>query len=76
LRIYGLVRNIISKKITPYEQLEKDKRILGVFGLSWAVFRSVLPKEITDACDKAIDMSGMPTMTYDQDDAGRYTIIT
>ena len=66
---YGIVRNIISKTMKVDDRIAKDKRILGVFGLAWAIFQSTMPKEITDACDEATDMSGMPTMTYSQDDA-------
>ena len=70
LRFYGLVNNIIRKSMTHTEREAKDKAILGVFGLSWALFQSVMPQQVTDACDRALDDSGMPTMTYEGDMKG------
>jgi len=70
-RIFGLVRNLLQKNITPDERLAKDRRILGVFGLSWAMFQSALPKAVTDACETALEESGIPTMTYQDNKEGR-----
>ena len=67
LRVFGIVRNLTRKTITPYERIAKDTQILGVFGLSWAIFQAVLPKQITDACENAMESSGMPRMTHSQD---------
>ena len=67
MHVYGIVRNLIRKNIPTYDRIAKDKKILGVFGLAWAVFQSALPKAVTDACDDAMETSGMPSMTYNQD---------
>ena len=70
LHFYGLVNNIKRKSMTPTERQIKDKQILGVFGLSWALFQSVMPKQVTDACDAALLESNMPSMTYQGDMEG------
>ena len=67
LRVFGIVRNLTRKNFTPYEHLTKDKHILGVFGLMWAVVQAKMPKQITDACETAMELSGIPRMTHDQD---------
>jgi hypothetical protein len=71
LRFYGLVNNLLRKKITASERDQKDRQILGVFGLSWAIFQSVLPKAVTDACEEATEKSGMSSMTYRGDNDGK-----
>jgi hypothetical protein len=69
-RVFGLVRNLLCKNITPDECHAKDRRILGVFGLSWAIFQSALPKAVTDACETALEESGIPSMTHQDDKEG------
>ena len=71
-RFYGVVNNILRKSMTPSEREQKDRQILGVFGLSWAIFQSVMPKQVTDACDDAIEKSGMSNMTHRGDDNGKH----
>ena len=72
-RFYGFVKNIVRKGLSQSERERKDRQILGVFGLSWAVFQSVLPKQVTDACDEATDKSGMSSMTYESDSGGKHS---
>jgi len=74
-RFYGLVRNISRKQLSQSERERKDRQILGVFGLSWAVFQSVLPKQVTDACDEATETSGMSKMTYMGDNEGKHSTL-
>ena len=74
-RFYGIVRNIVRKGLPQSERDRKDRQILGVFGLSWAVFQSVLPTQITDACDQATEMSGMSQMTYENDNEGKHSTL-
>jgi hypothetical protein len=71
-RFYGLVRNILQKTLPQSDRERKDRQILGVFGLSWAIFQSVLPKQITDACENATEKSGMPHMTHQGDSEGEH----
>jgi hypothetical protein len=70
MRFYGLVNNIKQKTMSTTIQEDKDRRILGVFGLSWAVFQSSMPKDVTDACEQAIETSLMPRMSYKNDTEG------
>ena len=70
LRVYGLVNNLRRKSLTNEEREVKNCRILGVFALSWAIFQSSMPKEITDACDEAIQHSEMDSMTHIADTDG------
>jgi hypothetical protein len=70
VRIYSIVNNILRQNINPTERQHKDKQILGVFGLTWAMFQSVMPKEVTDACELTLESSGMPRMTYLNDPSG------
>jgi hypothetical protein len=60
----------VRKRLSQSERERKGRQILGVFGLSWAVFQSVLPKQVTDACDEATEKSGMSSMTYESDSDG------
>ena len=62
------MKNLLRKKIPATERIAKDQRILGAFGIAWAIFLSAMPKEVTDACEIAITESGMSQMTY-RDDA-------
>ena len=74
-RFYGLVKNIVRSRVSQSERERKDRQILGVFGLCWAVFQSVLPKQVTDACEEATDKSGMSSMTYESDSDGKHSTI-
>ena len=74
-RFYGLVRNIVRKQLPQSDRERKDRQILGVFGLSRAVFQSVLPKQVTDACENATDKSGMSKMTYEGDNEGKHSTL-
>lgn len=64
MHLYGIVNNIKQKNMARTVQEDKDRRILGVFGLTWAIFQSAMPKDVTDACEQAIQTSEMPSMTY------------
>jgi hypothetical protein len=70
VRVYSVVNNLLRKNIDPSERERKDRQILGVFGLSWALFQSVMPKEVTDVCEGTLEASGMPHMTYSDDPSG------
>jgi len=64
MRFYGIVNNIKQKNMPTTIQEDKDRRILGVFSLTWAIFQNCMPKDVTDACEQAIEASEMPNMTY------------
>jgi len=70
IRVYGIVNNLLRKNLSSSEREAKDRRILGAFGIAWAILQSNMPKEVTDACDQAIASSGMDTMTYMSDSEG------
>jgi hypothetical protein len=67
VRVFSVVNNLLRKNIDPSERQRKDRQILGVFGLSWALFQSAMPKQVTDTCEVALEASGMPRMTYSND---------
>ena len=73
LRIYGLVNNLLPKqKLSVSEQHMKDERILGAFGITWAILQNAMPREVTDACDQTITASGMPSMTHGSDSNSKF----
>ncbi|KIM53276.1 hypothetical protein SCLCIDRAFT_60034, partial [Scleroderma citrinum Foug A] len=59
--IFGLVRNI-KKKLTGEDCEECDKRILGVFALTWNLLTSALPKEVVKLTCDAIAEADLPVM--------------
>jgi hypothetical protein len=74
LRVFGYVRNLKDANITANEQVCKDARLLGVFGLVWNLIRTVSPKPVILACETAMDAAGMPRMGTKQDEKGNSTI--
>ncbi|KAL4065179.1 hypothetical protein J3A83DRAFT_4414365 [Scleroderma citrinum] len=59
--IFGLVRNI-KKKISGEERAECDRKILGVFALSWNLLTAALPKEVIEPTLAAIAAADLPVM--------------
>ena len=70
MRFTVLLTICSAKNLTASERNAKDSRILGAFGLSWAILQSTMPKAVTDACDDAIQASGMSPMAYKTDNSG------
>ena len=68
--IFGLVRNI-KKKLTGEDHEECDKRILGVFALTWNLLTSALPKEVVKLTCDAIAEADLPVMASQGNVEGR-----
>ncbi|KAG2031094.1 hypothetical protein BDR03DRAFT_986629 [Suillus americanus] len=67
-RVFGLVNNLTSKKLSMTARQKKDTHALGILALSWNLLVASLPAE-------AIHDAGLPSMTIkgDNSDSG-YTL--
>jgi len=68
--IFGLVRNI-KKKLSGEECEEHDRKILGIFALSWSFLTAALPKEVIEPTYTAIPAAGLPVMASQGDVQGK-----
>jgi hypothetical protein len=62
LSIFGHVRNLKDAHISAADREKKDQRLLGIFGLVWNLFVAISPAPTIDACNRAMDDSGIPRM--------------
>jgi hypothetical protein len=68
--VFGFVHNI-KCQMPSNECVVKDHQILGILGISWAIFKAVLPHPVYDTCASIYVASGMPSMsTSAMDDTG------
>jgi len=70
-RVFGLVRNI-KKTLTGEDREECDRKILGVFALSWNLLTAALPKEVIEPTYAAIAAVKLPVMASQGDVKGLY----
>jgi len=69
-RVFGLVKNI-KKKISGEEREEHDRKILGIFALSWNLLTTALPKEVIIPTQNAIAEANLPVMASQGDVQGQ-----
>ncbi|KAI5999430.1 hypothetical protein F5J12DRAFT_724508, partial [Pisolithus orientalis] len=60
--VFGLVHNVVNKKLDGEELAAQDKSILGIMSLTWNFLTAVLPKEVIDPVREKIAMAGLPPM--------------
>ncbi|KAG2138190.1 hypothetical protein BD769DRAFT_1637950 [Suillus cothurnatus] len=62
-RVFGLVNNLTSKRLSMTARQQKDSRALGILALSWNLLVASLPAEVSTLCIEAINEAGLPSMT-------------
>lgn len=59
-RAFNFAKNILDKKLSPAEIYRIDHALLGAISILWHIAESILPADIINEFQKALDTSGMP----------------